>query len=397
MLAAAMVAATTTVAVLGLPQASSASTSTAGTSAVGSTTVPSLYVSAVTEVPGTSEALAVGAAYATTGSGALVLVEKSGSWTKASLPATGKYASLTSVVATSSKNAWAVGSNSAGPLMLHWNGSAWSVVTLPHVSGSAGLSGIGASSATSAWAVGANYSGTSSTMIAYSWNGSKWALSAKLPALKNGSLIAVTVRSRSDAWAVGAVGSSYAPVLLHWNGSTWAKHTLPHLPGSSPRLGAVAVGSTGTIYVAGSYYKSPSEHCLLLALSGSTWKTESLPATAKNGSLNGLATSSGGNVWAVGTKVTSTKPYTTVPLVLHSTGGAWSLQRVTASGTAPSLDGVSAQSPKRAYAVGYEFSGKICASPMEPLAFVWNGKSWSAQKTPKVVAGTLSGADRTNC
>ncbi|HUZ56546.1 MAG TPA: hypothetical protein VMU94_28975 [Streptosporangiaceae bacterium] len=38
---------------------------------------------------------------------------------------------LTAVVATSARNAWAVGSDSKGTLVLHWHGTAWKRARVP--------------------------------------------------------------------------------------------------------------------------------------------------------------------------------------------------------------------------------------------------------------------------
>ena len=84
-------------------------------------------------------------------------------WRIVKSPNVGTGNALASVVATSSRNAWAVGvsgwhDNSSDPtatLAERWNGTSWTVQASPN-SGSGGnqLTGVDASSSTEAWAVG---------------------------------------------------------------------------------------------------------------------------------------------------------------------------------------------------------------------------------------------------
>jgi hypothetical protein len=83
--------------------------------------------------------------------------------------------SLDGVAATSTSNAWAVGSTGrAKTLILHWNGTAWKQVPSPSPAPSPELSGVTATSATSAWAVGqTGTAGRIKTLILH-WNGTTW-------------------------------------------------------------------------------------------------------------------------------------------------------------------------------------------------------------------------------
>src|ERR1700721_1953814 len=57
-------------------------------------------------------------------------------------------------------------------------------------------------------------------------------------------LRAVSVVSSSNAWAVGE-----GPTVLHWNGTTWAKRTIPGLAGAF--LSAVDALSPSNVWAAG--------------------------------------------------------------------------------------------------------------------------------------------------
>ena len=104
------------------------------------------------------------------------------SWTQVTTPnpsATGN--ELDGVGASSARDAWAVGSFSNGKanqtLILHWDGSSWTQVKSPNPGGSAqnsALTSVRATSARDAWAVGQTVKGTvAQTLIAH-WDGSSW-------------------------------------------------------------------------------------------------------------------------------------------------------------------------------------------------------------------------------
>jgi hypothetical protein len=93
--------------------------------------------------------------------------------------------SLSGVTATSAANAWAAGIyvNSAGgsvTLILHWNGTAWKKVASPNLGPSFPgdeLSGVAATSSANAWAVGSYCASTTCPArktLTERWNGTAW-------------------------------------------------------------------------------------------------------------------------------------------------------------------------------------------------------------------------------
>lgn len=157
---------------------------------------------------------------------------------------------LTSISADSASDAWAVGLIDTAPpstVALHWNGSTWSRVTTPAptpspnpASGGAELVGVDAVSPTLAFAVGwyntyPIHGGASvhAHTLLLQWNGSRWT-QVPSPGLgvsfgPGSFLQGVAASSRSDAWAVGSYdtggleGPAPRTLMMHWNGSTWAR------------------------------------------------------------------------------------------------------------------------------------------------------------------------------
>jgi hypothetical protein len=87
----------------------------------------------------------------------------------------GIYKRVNGVAATSTRNAWAVGSNGLGKtLIMHWNGSAWTQVPSPNFGGVNSLAGVAAVSANNVWAVGQTGSLSSPKSLILRWNGKAW-------------------------------------------------------------------------------------------------------------------------------------------------------------------------------------------------------------------------------
>jgi hypothetical protein len=128
---------------------------------------------------------------------------------------------LDGVIATSARNAWAVGAiagTSNRPLILRWNGTRWSQVPSPPVHGQ--LHAVAATSAGSAWAAGLTFARTRTASLLLRWNGVQW---TRVPCPGTG-LTGLTATTASSAWAVGTTRSG--PLILHWNGTRWEQQAL---------------------------------------------------------------------------------------------------------------------------------------------------------------------------
>jgi hypothetical protein len=93
------------------------------------------------------------------------------------------------VAATSASNIWAVGdedvSGAISTLILHWNGKTWARVSSPNpfCATCDSLTGVAASSTKNAWAVGTLNAG--GEVVILHWNGTRWANSTSANLLAN--------------------------------------------------------------------------------------------------------------------------------------------------------------------------------------------------------------------
>jgi len=201
-------------------------------------------------------------------SGAVILHWDGTAWTRQLLPELGPsiYPSLFGVAATSPSNAWAVGSyggfgEPVRGVIFRWDGSTWSSQLIPHVgTGGNSLAAVSATSSSNAWAVGSYEDGTGQRALILHWDGDAWthqpSPEASIGIGSGESLNGVAATSPSNAWAVGTRGQD--GLVLCWNGSTWTERSSPSVGTGANILNgvtalsaakgwAVGVNSDGTV------------------------------------------------------------------------------------------------------------------------------------------------------
>jgi len=127
-------------------------------------------------------------------------------------------ANLDDVAVLSAGNVWAVGyynndSNVFDTLVVHWNGKKWSQVASPNPGvGANYLSSVVAVSASNIWAVGTysteeNDSVGNKTLVEH-WNGKTWSMMKDPGPVGTSGLSAVDATPTTSPWAVGEYGLS---------------------------------------------------------------------------------------------------------------------------------------------------------------------------------------------
>lgn len=113
----------------------------------------------------------------------LILRWNGHAWRRVPVPATGASNQLSGVTVQSARSAWAVGSGGKTgfgvpkTLIFRWNGSAWKRAPSPSDGSNGGaLVSVVATSGRNAWAVGNNFNDEAQTLIV-AWNGRAWKLS----------------------------------------------------------------------------------------------------------------------------------------------------------------------------------------------------------------------------
>jgi len=199
--------------------------------------------------------------------------------------------SLSSVVATGPRDAWALGQPSwssapgCGADVEHWDGTAWRRVPVPSnvFLGDALTDPLTATSARDAWIFPGSVAQIGSSYFGYNyalhWNGTAWRASS-FP----GKLILQTAAALrpDDVWAFGVIRSSAGttvPFTARYNGRAWHRVRLPVAPlaVSTPGRGDLwVIGPT----VATANRAASQQHIIAMRWNGRSWNQLAVPKIA---------------------------------------------------------------------------------------------------------------------
>jgi hypothetical protein len=269
----------------------------------------------------------------------------------------GEVSELFDVTCAATASCWAVGDfgDTAGTSVklrnqvLHWNGKRWSQMHVASPGGTAtghvsSLRAVRCGSARNCNAAGIVQAATvtRSANEVLHWNGRRWSL-AHVPDPAGSatgdinSVAALACGAAANCWAAGATGTaSPAAVhnqILHWNGRSWTKATVP-----SPNASTTGVDDV----------------------------------------LAGATCSSTRNCWAVGQQTIEGDTAATKNEAVHWNGKRWSLVPTpdpggSAMGDVSTLSSVRCPVAASCWAVGYKTDG----GPLENEILYWNGGRWS--------------------
>jgi hypothetical protein len=295
-------------------------------------------------------------------------------------PSSGSFASLAGVAATATTDAWAVGFDSVRPLgstsanqqalILHWDGVRWTQVAAPAVGSFVNLRAVAATSTTEAWAVGSYTSPGGSQALILHWDGSSW---TQIPG-PAGELGAVAASSPSNVWAVGAT-RKFRTLIMHWNGRVWSRVPSPSRTpeGLSDFLNGVAIGPGNTAWAVGeiSCGCGPG-NSLIERWNGHSWRVVPGPSAGGSPALDSVVSISARDAWAVGTSGSGDGPTRTA--ILHWNGRAWKRVAGPSPGRYAGLAGLALMSVRDIWAVGGT-SDRTRTHPTT-VALHWNGRTW---------------------
>ncbi|MDQ6693868.1 MAG: hypothetical protein M3014_05525, partial [Chloroflexota bacterium] len=161
------------------------------------------------------------------------------------------------------------------------------------------------------------------------------------PSTSTAELNGVAVVSTTDVWSVGTYQDSnavYRTLVEHWNGSAWSVVPSPNVGTQGSYLNGVATVSANDVWAVGEYENGT----LIEHWNGSAWSVvpSPNPGPGTNGRLIGVAAVSANDVWAVGSYYGGSGG-ADLSFIEHWNGGAWSLVSNPNPGTQENaLDGV---------------------------------------------------------
>lgn len=261
---------------------------------------------------------------------------------------------LRGVDAISASDTWVVGDARSGisryeTLAAHWNGTTWTreSTPTPNPAGINSLTSV-ATAGSTVFAVGTYVDPSSSVnrrKLILRRTGGTWSVSAAPTVAAYETLKSVDATGSSDVWAVGSASrdiqsSPQFPLVLRWNGTTWASMSLPAPTGTS--LAGVDARTPTDVWAVGS---TSGTQPYAAHFDGTSWRQ--VPTPALTGDLSDVAALSPSNVVAVGRS-------NGAPLVLRWNGSSWTRDS-TPTFSNPYLTSAVAVGPNTVWAIGYRF------------------------------------------
>jgi len=242
------------------------------------------------------------------------------------------------------------------------------------------LQAVAASSPSDIWAVG---------QTAIHFDGTQWTAFAtpEINGDNTSYLDGVVDISPTEAWAAGIVGIGTATpnqVIERWNGTAWSVFPGPSFAsGDEPAIYGMTATSGTDIWAVGSLLTSEQ----LLAALFEHWDGTAWTATVGpfHGFFRGVSADAPNDIWAVG--------YSGLNFVTfseHYDGASWTLVRTPDVGSGPNvLNGVVALAPDNVWAVGYSTASQKPPPgqydvPTKTLIEHYDGTSWSVVPSPNV-------------
>jgi hypothetical protein len=302
---------------------------------------------------------------------------------------------LRAVAALSSKDIWAVGNDgqSSQAFAEHWNGRGWRMVNTGHTGDLYALATV---SSRQVWAVGKymDSQGIYHSLIER-WNGRRWKAYFGMDvghgrSQLNRELFGVSASSAANVWAVGTfadvpptadAGGLYGKTAVgRWTGRKWSVVSSPNPSAASAEMTALDFPGGSNGWAVGDTLVDGSHQGLVERWNGRRWVAVSSPRIyGRDVFLNSVEAVGPHDVWAVGSNEIAAEDIEDLDvgsrrLIEHWNGHRWSTVPGVMARPWGELFGVSADSPRDVWAVGWDQQNSNSAT--FPLVERWNGSGW---------------------
>jgi len=290
-----------------------------------------------------------------------------------------------------------------------WNGTSWSEQSPAKKSGTlpTRLFGVDCPSETRCLAAG-NYQPSEGgpTLVTEIWNESKWSVqSTPIPSEATSSeLVGIGCNNTAECKAVGSavIGGVKTAIAEKWVSPTWTLQSVPSPEGAtSSQLDGVDCIWSNVCVAVGRYTSSGgSVKELAMVWNGTSWSIQTLaePEGATQSTLLDVScTPSPTRCTAVGGWKNLNDENKQFPLAYRYNGSTWSLQSApNPSGSIASVfQEVSCASETSCTAVGSWVSGTGGAN--QTLVEDWNGSAWSIASSPNPLGSTYNALFGVSC
>ena len=280
---------------------------------------------------------------------------------------------LLGVAAVTARQAWAVGGTGdpeapSAVAIQRWDGTEWTIAEAPSPGSFINeLRAVDASGPSDVWAVGRTSSGFGDAPLVLHYDGETWA-EFEVPDEIDGVLNDVAAISETDVWAVGFVGDPAASLeralVLHWDGVAWAKVEVRRaIGGGKAALTGIGWVSPTDLWVVGYHHFVP----LVLRFDGAAW---SRSQTEVRGDLLAVEPFATGEVWGIGTPIQ------------RFDGEAWTEANVVRADGLTLVDGAAAVGGRDIWAVGRRSDEDDPATRI--AVYRYSGRRWVPVDGPSV-------------
>jgi hypothetical protein len=212
-----------------------------------------------------------------------------------------------------------LGGAGGGAIIERWNGSTWSVVPNPaSTPSSAGrLDTLRVISPKDVWAVGRQVNAQGTTVpLVERWNGRKWSIVPIPAGATPSALFAISSTGPNDVWVAGdqlrpGTADTAAPLVEHWNGKSWTMMSLPDLGAHGDKALGIYAASPDDVWVTNEHAGpqiSGGTSGVFLHWNGTRWARVTVPGPQQFGveyAYAGIAGTGPHDIWASGTKVSA--------------------------------------------------------------------------------------------
>ena len=218
----------------------------------------------------------------------------------------------------------------------------------------------------------------------------EWRVQATDVVSDDTGLISVKAFATNDTWAGGyftGAWPGHAPLLEHWDGSSWSVVATPALTWTNTRIDSIDGTGPNDVWAVGKANEpETTTQPLILHYDGSNWSIVPGPVvTGTWAGLDAVTAIAPDDVWVVGS-IAGVSYRDQQPYIAHWDGEEWTVfDSPTGDGDSSHLSAVDAISANDVWAVGYDRDVK--GNYVTPLIVHWDGSTWSAVPNPSYTTG----------
>ena len=260
----------------------------------------------------------------------------------------------------------------------HWDGTTWSSAPTPKLSGTSSIVAIAGGRVGEDFAVGnlkmsGQFGSFEQTVVLAGTNDPNSGFIRMHSPNPLGPLVGwikqISTDSTTDAWAIGIEENNASTLLRHWNGTDWARVSVPHPGGQAAQdlFGQVVAFGPADVWIFGDESTTPGTvTALAFHYDGTQWHRSPLPQSVTHGFPDAAGAAGPDAIW-VGGMLGNGQGF-----VLAWNGTTWTVADT--MNHYADFSAAAASSPSDVWLVGVTFDNGYL-----PFTLHWDGASWTEE------------------